>query len=81
MWSTGGGGGTSRPQQGRSHLSLPCLGTGGPGSCSRWHPREKVPGRPMGGHAHLVELHVIVLDALHPGVLAAGASALSLLVP
>ena len=39
------------------------------------------PGLPMGGHAHLVELHVVVLDALYPGVLTVGANALSLLVP
>lgn len=50
-------------------------------SYSGWCPHERVPGLPAGGRAHLVELHVIVLDALPPGVLAVGANVLSLLVP
>lgn len=36
---------------------------------------------PGGGSAYLAELHVLILDAIHPGVLAAGANVLPLLVP
>lgn len=44
MQGTGGSVRASRSQQGRSQLSLPYLCTGGPSPCSRWSPRERVPG-------------------------------------
>lgn len=80
MHGTGGRVGASRSQQGRDHLSLPIPTQEGPAPVP-----DGLPGRGLRpaaeGHAYLVELHVIVLDALHPVVLAVGANVLPLLVP
>lgn len=69
------------PSRGESHLSLPLICSREPtvvqGGFQETGPRS-LPG---GGGAHLVELHVLILDVVHPGVLAAGADVLPLLVP